>query len=73
MSFNANTIYPAVDINDIAKQCKDAITPSKVYVVSSFMGDIEGVFSIESDADACARRMNALDKDFWIVTAFELQ
>lgn len=72
MSFNANTLYKAVDINDIAKQCSDAITPKQVYVVSSFMGDIEGVFANQDDADACAKRMNCLDKDFWIVTAFEL-
>lgn len=72
MSFNANTIYKAVDIHDIAKQCNDAISPTKVYVVSSFMGDIEGVFSKEADADACAIRMNKLDKDFWLVTEFEL-
>jgi len=72
MSFNANTVYPAVDINEIAKQCSNAISP-KVYVVSSFMGDVEAVFQEEADANACARRMNALDKDFWIVTAFELQ
>lgn len=72
MSFNANTLYTAVDINDIAKQCKDAITPAKVYVVSSFMGDIEAVYAKQSDADACARRMNAMDKDFWIVTEFDV-
>ena len=72
MSYNANTLYKAVAINDIAKQCKDAITPTKVYVVSSFMGDIEAVYANSSDADACAMRMNKLDKDFWIVTEFEV-
>jgi hypothetical protein len=75
MSFNANTVYPAVDINTIANQCKEAINAdAKCFIVVGLFGDIHGVFRDYEKAAATALQMNRDDADaYWTIEEHNLQ
>jgi len=62
MSFNANTLYKAVDIDEISNQCKAAIADKKVYVIQHHSGDIHECFM---DHKRALQRLNQLNKESW--------
>ena len=47
MSFNANTIYKAVDVDQLTKECKDAITSQSVYVLNNMFGYVHSIYRSE--------------------------
>jgi CheY-specific phosphatase CheX len=69
MSFNANTMYKAVDIQEIAEQCKDAISGKQYcFAVVGMFGEIEGIYKDQQTARDIAGSMNLLDPDhYWAV------
>ena len=52
MSFNANTVYPAVDINTIANQCKEAINAdTKCFIVFDYWGNVQSLYRDRANAE----------------------
>lgn len=72
MSFNANTMYKAVDIDQLAKECKDAIA-GNCYVVVGMFSEIGGVFRSYKDARGDVKRRNkSCDDNYWVVEEHRL-
>jgi extradiol dioxygenase family protein len=64
MSFNANTVYPAVDINTIAKQCKEAINAdTKCFIVFDLWGHVESIHWNRDAAEQKTNELNVLDPE----------
>ena len=70
MSFNANTLYPAVDIDLIAKQC--SARKQHCYVVVDDWGYLNSVFRDKDAAESCVSKMNQFNEDYWVVQEHEL-
>ena len=75
MSFNSNTIYPAVDINTIANQCKEAINANpKCFVVVDYVGSIYGIYRCRNEAQTYCSLLNENNEDdYWSVVLYDLQ
>jgi hypothetical protein len=74
MSFNANTIYKAVDVDQLAKECKDAITQDDVFVVTDWFGGVHSVHRFVTGAKAEAEELNKGDPDgYWVVEEYGLR
>jgi hypothetical protein len=68
MSFNANTIYKAVDVDQLAKECKDAITQDDVYViVDSMFGEVHSIYRSHAEAITECIKLGNLDPDHWTI------
>ena len=68
MSFNANTIYKAVDADKPAKECKEATNQSHVYVVVDMFGYVNSIFRSRREADLQIKAFNKGDPDgYWTV------
>jgi hypothetical protein len=70
MSFNANTIYKAVDVDKLAKECKDAITQDYVFVVvvyESMFGIVHSIYRSYAEAIVNCVKLNSLDPDHWTI------
>lgn len=72
MSFNANTLYRSVDIDEIAKECKDAIS-NDCFVVVGMFSEIGGVFRDYKKARQEAKQRNKSDdENYWVVETHQL-
>jgi len=70
MSFNANTIYKAVNIDQVANECKDAITQDHVFVVvvfDSMFGAVHSIYRSHAEAIVNCIKLNNLDPDHWTI------
>ena len=68
MSFNANTIYKAVNVHQIAQECKDAITKKSVYVLTDMFGYVHSIYRSVELANQKAAYYNKDDPDgYWTV------
>jgi hypothetical protein len=68
MSFNANTIYKAVDLDDLANECMDAVTKNKVYAITDTWGHLHSIYNSRQDAQAKVQEFNKGDPDgYWTI------
>lgn len=74
MSFNANTLYKGVDVEELAKECKDAITGvDECFVLVDMFGEVAGVYLDRYKAKEEKRNRSLSDEDsYWIVVASKL-
>ena len=74
MSFNANTLYRGVDVEELAKECKDAITgDDECFVLVDMFGEVAGVYLDRHKAEKERSNRSLGDEDgYWFVVASRL-
>lgn len=74
MSFNANTLYKGVDVEELAKECKDAISSNdECYVLVDLFGEVGGVYLNRHKAKEEKRNRSFSEQDvYWFVVPSKL-
>lgn len=73
MSFNANTLYKGVDVEELARECKNAIPADECFVLVDMFGEVAGVYLDRYKAEAGKRCRSFSDDDnYWFVVASKL-
>jgi hypothetical protein len=74
MSCNANKLYPAVDVDKLAQECKDAISQDLVHVVVDMFGYVHSIYRSLDEAKSTASEFNKGDPSgYWSVESYGLR